>query len=240
LRVPVVLPAPLPPTLAPQNQIAGAVLPSSYISVSNGQYRLTPNTYVGLVWGITPNRAFTRVDFFLAPTGTGTTPTLIGSDVYMGDGISLSYYVPPGITGYLSALAYYGSGIVGGTAQSTFIYADSSNPPPVIIGGTFLDVSPHISLNNNTYVVQSGQNVMINWEATFPAQTLRVDFFLIPPTGVNGTLLGTDYNLADGAEIMWISVPPGTQGTLRAVAAFSGGYEPQASSEFYVVTETVQ
>jgi len=238
LRVPVVLPPPITPTFTQGNTVTGAVVPSPFISVSQGQYQVAPDAYVVLSWNITPNN-FTRVDFFLTPTGTGITPSLIGSDTYFADGISINFLVPRNLLGYVSAIALRGSGIVGNTAQDTLIYAQAANNPPVIVGGTALDVSPRISLNNNTYVVQTGQTVTINWEASFPSQTQRVEFYLIPPGEVTRTLLGTDFNLADGAEIVW-TVPSGAQGTLRAMAIFTGGYDPALSTEYYIVTEAVQ
>ncbi|MBK9751053.1 MAG: LysM peptidoglycan-binding domain-containing protein [Chloroflexi bacterium] len=237
LRVPVLLPV-ITPTV-PGNQNAGIVVPSPYVRIYNGQYEVLPDTNIALVWQITPARTFTRVDFFLTPTGTGTTPTLIGSDTYMADGISINFFVPRGLNGYVTALAYYGSGVVGGTIAGTLIYAGAVVSPPVIVGGTLLDVVPNLGLNNNTYVVQTGQTVTINWAATFPSETLRVEFYLIPPGQTSGTLLGTDYNLGDGAQAVW-TVPSGAQGTLRALAIYSGGFDPAASSEYYVVTEAVQ
>lgn len=239
LRVPVILPVITPTWTPPGNQVAGAVIPSPYVSVANGQYALTPDATVALVWQITPAITFTRVDFFLTPTGTGTTASLIGTDTYLADGIAINFRVPRGLLGYVSAIAYYGSGIVGRTAQDTMIYALPNVELPQITPRT-LTITPYISLNNNTFVLQSGQSVSIQWNAGFPEQTQRVDFFLIPPTGANGMLLGTDYNLTDGAQIVWNTVPPDIQGTLRAVATFPSGTEPQSSAEYYIVTEVVQ
>ncbi len=237
LRVPVLLPI-ITPTV-PGNQNAGVVVPSPYVRIYNGQYEVLPDTNIALVWQITPVRTFTRVDFYLTPTGTGSTPSLIGSDTYMADGISINFFVPRGLLGYVHAIAYYGSGIVGGTAQQTLIYAGAVVSPPVIVGGTALDVAPNLGLNNNTYVVQTGQTVTITWAATFPSETLRVEFYLIPPGQTSGALLGTDDNLGDGAQTAW-TVTAGVQGTLRALAIFSGGFDPAVSSEYYVVTEAVQ
>lgn len=112
-------------------------------------------------------------------------------------------------------------------------------PPALVVNPTALSVTPNIGFNNNTYTVQTGAAVTLTWNAAFPAQTMRVDFYLIAPATGVAALIGTDVNVGDGsAQALWI-VTPNVQGTIRAVASFSGGSAPFASSDYYVVTDAV-
>ncbi len=76
--------------------------------------------------------------------------------------------------------------------------------------------------------------ITISWPASFPTATERVVFELIPPGMGSGSAIGIDTNLGDGASILWNAVN-GTQGTVRAVAYFTGGYAPQISDFYYVI-----
>ena len=105
--------------------------------------------------------------------------------------------------------------------------------PPVVVGSG-LSISPYDALNNNTYILPPDVLITISWPATFPAATERVVFELIPPGMGSGSPIGIDTNLGDGASIVWNSVN-GTQGTVRAVAYFTGGYAPQISDFYYVI-----
>ncbi|MEP7291617.1 MAG: LysM domain-containing protein [Chloroflexota bacterium] len=105
--------------------------------------------------------------------------------------------------------------------------------PPVVLGSG-LDISPYDSVNNNTFLLPPDGLITITWPATFPAATDHVVFELIPPGMGSGSPIGLDSNLGDGASILWNAVS-GTQGTLRAVAYFTGGYAPQVSDSYYVI-----
>jgi LysM repeat protein len=105
--------------------------------------------------------------------------------------------------------------------------------PPVIIGSA-LSISPYDSVNNNTFMLPPDGLITISWPSSFPTATDRVVFELIPPGMGSGSAIGIDANLGDGASIVWTAVS-GTQGTLRAVAHFTGGYAPQISDFYYVI-----
>lgn len=105
--------------------------------------------------------------------------------------------------------------------------------PPVIIGSA-LSISPYDSVNNNTFMLPPDGLITISWVATFPTAATHVVFELIPPGMGSGSPIGQDSNLGDGASILWTAVS-GTQGTLRAVAYFNGGYAPQISDFYYVI-----
>ena len=227
LRVPVLLPPPatLTPT-TPSTGTSGSVVPSPFVRIVNGQYELVPDTTVNLSWAVNAS-GFTRVEFYAGAS-------LIGTDTFFGDGVGVNFLVPRNLVANLSAIAYQGNNVVRRTAQDTAVFAQQS--PPVIGGGTALTVAPYADFNNNTFVLQTGVDVTFAWNATFPAQTQRVDFILTPPGGGAAVTMGTDTNLADGAQIVW-NVPEGASGTVTAVAAFSGGFPSQSSDSYFIVTQ---
>ncbi len=229
-------PPPPPPPPPPGIQSIGAVQPSPFVSVNNGQYQLQGGTVVSLIWAINAS-GLARVDFFLAATGTGMSPVKLGSDTYFGDGTSIAWSVPPGISANLSAIGYDSHNhAVKQTAQYTLVYTNTppTVPPPPVVNGSALTFSPYESVNNNTFMLPPDQLITIRWDASFPSLTDRVVFELIPPGGGTPLAMGLDTNLGDGASILWRAVSE-TQGTVRAVAYFSGGYPPQYSSSYYVI-----
>jgi LysM repeat protein len=253
LRVPYVIAAPPiyppphypPPQYLPPSggwQAVGSVIPSPFLSLNGYQYQLQGGAVVSLSWAINTYNV-TRVEFYFTPSGSGLPPTLIGTDTYFGDGVAISWGVPPGVFGSLSASGFYGSGLVRTTAAYTFVYTNSVQPPPPtptpqpqppVVIGSGLSITPYDSVNNNTFILPPDQLITISWPATFPTATDRVVFELVPPGGGAGQPIGLDTNLGDGASILWNSVN-GTQGTVRAVAYFQGGYAPQYSDSYYVI-----
>ena len=230
-----------PPTQPPGGywQSIGQVLPSPFVSNSGGQYELQGGSVVSLSWAINAS-GLTRVEFYFAPSGTGSTPVLIGTDTYFGDGVSIGWAVPPGVLGHLSANGYTGSGLVKQTASYTFIYAGSpaTQPPPTpmppVIVGSALSFSPLGEINNNTVMLPPDQLISIVWNGSFPTATNRVEFLLVSPLDGSSQSLGVDLNPGDGVSIVWNAVR-GTQGTLSAIAYFDGGYTPQYSDSYYVI-----
>jgi hypothetical protein len=241
LRVPVPInPGPFPPPNPyppnpnppyPGVQSVGAVIPSPYISGYGGQYQLQAGATVTLVWAINP-AGLTRVDFYYAGG-------VIGTDSYFGDGVAITWVVPTYTNGYLNALGYSYGNLSRQTAQNTLVYTNNPSPitptpqPPVVVGSG-LSISPFDSVNNNTFILPPGQLITFSWPATFPTATERVVFELIPPGGSTGQAMGVDTNLGDGTSIIWNAVL-GTQGTVRAVAYFTGGYPPQYSDSYYII-----
>jgi LysM repeat protein len=225
-------PNPYPPHPQPGVQYIGAVIPNPYLSAYGGQYQLQAGAVVNLVWAINPS-GLTRVDFYYAGA-------IIGTDTYFGDGVSVTWLVPSYVSGYLNALGYSYSSLRMQTAQNTLVYTSNPNPtppptqqPPVVVGSG-LSISPFDSVNNNTFILPPDQLITFSWPATFPTATERVVFELIPPGGGTAQAMGIDTNLADGASIIWNAVL-GTQGTVRAVAYFTGGYPPQTSDSYYII-----
>ncbi len=186
-----------PPTQQPGGywQSIGQVLPSPFVSNSGGQYELQGGSVVSLSWAINAS-GLTRVEFYFAPSGTGSTPVLIGTDTYFGDGVSMAWAVPPGLLGTLSANGYIGSGLVKQTASYTFVYAGASptQPPPTplppVIVGSALSFSPYGEINNNTVMLPPDQLIQIVWNGSFPTATDRVEFRLVSPIDGSSQSLG--------------------------------------------------
>ena len=190
-----------------------------------------------LSWAIN-TYGLTRVDFYFSQSGLGMPAFVIGSDTYFGDGVSITWAVTPGISGTLTAIGYSGGRQSKATAAATFVFTNNpptQMPPPVIIG-TALSISPFTQVNNNVYQLPPDQLITISWPSTFPTATDRVVFELIPAGGGQPQAMGIDTNLGDGASIIWRAVDE-TQGTMRAVAYFSGGYGPQYSDSYYIIVK---
>jgi hypothetical protein len=196
---------------------------------------LAADATVSLVWNVQPFN-LTRVEFYAADSN-GANTTLVGTDTFFNDGVSVPFHVPTGFNGRFSAAAFRGSGLIAVTAQNTRAYAAAPVPPPPVISPTTLSVSPVVSVNNSTFVVSEGASVTITWTANFPPETDRVEFYLSPPTG-GTTAIGVDNNPSDGASILWI-VQPATGATLQATAFFNGGFSPQSSSSYSLVSEPI-
>lgn len=76
------------------------------VSFADGWYHLTPGTTVTITWPHAPVGA-ERVEFRVAPTGTGTGPgQLIAQDLTPIDGSAVTWIVPGAITAHIEAIAY--------------------------------------------------------------------------------------------------------------------------------------
>lgn len=76
---------------------------SPYIRIENGTYALQAGATITVTWVDAPAGA-TRVDFTLAPGGTGT-PQTIGSDLNPADGTLITWAIPSGANGTITGLA---------------------------------------------------------------------------------------------------------------------------------------
>ena len=74
------------------------------LGTDSGWIVLASGARVTVIWPDEPGGAV-RVDFTLAPTGTGMTPQTIGSDLTPADGASFVWTVPGGMTAHLQAVA---------------------------------------------------------------------------------------------------------------------------------------
>jgi hypothetical protein len=86
-------------------------------------YTLQGGASVTVSWAAAPTTA-SKVDFLVAPTGTGTTFTLIGTDTSPADGSAIPWTVPSGILGHIMAQATFSNGT---TKDSLLVNVYSEN-----------------------------------------------------------------------------------------------------------------
>ncbi|MAS38223.1 MAG: hypothetical protein CL610_29775 [Anaerolineaceae bacterium] len=90
--------------------------PSGQLSIApnggmeGGWLKLQAGTTVTITWVAVPTSSVQSVEFYLSPTGTGSTPSLIGTDTNFGDGVTTTWAVPGSLSGYISAIAFTADG----------------------------------------------------------------------------------------------------------------------------------
>jgi hypothetical protein len=92
------------PNYTPPGGQRNVLTVSPYTRYQDGWTYVRGNTMIAIIWSDAPVGA-TRIDFTMAPTGTGITPTPIGTDQNAADGGMVSWFVPTGMLGYLQAVA---------------------------------------------------------------------------------------------------------------------------------------
>lgn len=85
---------------------------SPVVRQDNNWLVLAAGEQVTLSWQGGPANGVERVEFYLSPTGTGTTPQIIALDSNASDGISAQWTVLPPFTGHLTARAFLNDGRV--------------------------------------------------------------------------------------------------------------------------------
>lgn len=98
-------------------------------------------------------------------------------------------------------------------------------PNPIPANAGYVVISPYTYLDASGYTLQPNVTVTLSWPEARRDAT-RVDFFFTPTGGVTN-VIGSDFNVADGAAMSW-SVGQGSQGTLTATA-FIGGSASQST-----------
>jgi len=231
LRVPT-LPRPIPTvppvmTMPPLGMVIGtiAVSPSVY---NDAWYRLPSGQNVTIQWVDIQSfiSQMTIVQFYLIPTGTGTTVArqFLGTDSYMGDGASINWTVTPGgFSGYIVAEGQSASGYFA-TSRTLQVYAPPSvTAVPVEEGQIFITPATEA---DGWYALTPGQTVTILWQgATTLNQAVAVEFYMAPTgTGTYDArqLLGTDNIPSDGAGISWQVAPDGFSAHIWAEAVGGG------------------
>ncbi len=102
---------------------SGSVGVSPILRNDGGWMVLQIGATVTLTWPEAPTQA-SYVEFFIAPSGTGSTPILIATDNSMLDGASVSWIVPPSLMGHLSATATMPDGRTTNTATLTQVVGE--------------------------------------------------------------------------------------------------------------------
>ncbi|MCC6612971.1 MAG: LysM peptidoglycan-binding domain-containing protein [Anaerolineae bacterium] len=201
LRVPTVI---LPPTNTPTNiQVVGAVAVSPVLRVEGDINVLVPDGVVTLTWnvpGLTNVPASTsRMQFYVTPSGTGTTPVLIGTDANLTDGGAITWRVPNSALGWLSAeIVSIDYSVQARTATSTRIAVEWQTPVPA---------PTIVSFTASSASINAGGSITLNWEvrdatgvsirvinpdgneaARFDHQALKSTLNYTVPLTVSGTL----------------------------------------------------
>jgi LysM repeat protein len=107
------------PSLVPPGGPRNVLVAAPVIRVEGSVSVLRANTTVVITWPDTPPGA-DRIDLKLTPTG-GSAQT-IGSDLNAADGMTVTWNVPAGVTGYLQAMATMPDGSI----QSSELFGVSS------------------------------------------------------------------------------------------------------------------
>jgi LysM repeat protein len=100
-----------------------AVSISPNLGFDGSVYTVQGGASVTVSWVAAPTTA-SKVDFLVAPTGTGTTFTLIGTDSNPADGSAIPWTVPSGILGHIMAQATFSNGT---TKDSLLVNVYSEN-----------------------------------------------------------------------------------------------------------------
>ncbi len=101
-----VRPEAVDPAPGPQGQLG--IEPNG--GEDNGWLVLEAGSTVTITWSGAPTANVQSVEFYLSPTGTGSAAALIGTDSTPGDGAAISWTVPGGLSGYISAIAFTNDG----------------------------------------------------------------------------------------------------------------------------------
>jgi LysM repeat protein len=109
--------------------VGGQLTVSPVIGNDSGWFILQPGSVVTITWPRAEQLGTVEVNFTLSPPGTGSTPSIIGTDINTADGVSIQWTVPPdGTQGYLEATA----GTLGGR-----VLVDQTQIPLQILASRF-------------------------------------------------------------------------------------------------------
>ncbi len=99
------------PNFVPSEGRYNTLTITPYVQASGGWLTLAAGATVTVSWRDAPVGA-TRIDFTLAPTGTGSVAQVIGSDLSPADGAIITWSVPGGITAHVQANATMPGGTI--------------------------------------------------------------------------------------------------------------------------------
>ena len=160
LRVPTVI---LPPTNTPSNvQLVGAVTVAPVLRVEGDINVLVPDGVVTLTWNVTgltnvPSST-ARMQFYVTPSGTGSTPVLIGTDINLVDGGAITWRVPNSALGWLTAeIVSANYAVLARTASPVRIAVEWQTPVPTPTIVSFVASSASVN---------AGDPVTLTWEVT--------------------------------------------------------------------------
>lgn len=202
------------------------VAPLGQVRVANGQlrsdgwYELKNGEAALLTWTEAPTTA-SRVEFYSAPSGTGMTPTLIGTDNNLSDGAGISWQAPAGFMGHLSAKVYMSDGYVYETPTLTAVIM---NLPPLPVSGKLV-IDPNIGFDGTTFTMDRNAVVTVRLVDSDLTAVSYVDFYYhVEVSGIDEQTvhIGRDGSMGDGAQVSW-HIPGGVGGYIYATAVMNDG-----------------
>ncbi len=202
------------PRLPLQNEQVGWITFSPAPVVNNGVNLLQSGQTYTLIWTGASMSGLVAVDFVFYSNDTPNYFT-IGTDAWLTDGASATWIAPSTINGTVVAI-----GRRSGTETIRFS-ADANvyafHPDMGRYGAVTVD--PYVSLEGDIYSVNQGSTATLAWPESPQADITRVEFEMeIASAGSpSWTLIGTDVNLSDGAQVL-VTFTPHMTGRVRAVA----------------------
>lgn len=206
----------VPMSPIPTNQTVGVVRVDPYQGVE-WVYPLPANTAVTFTWSGVPANIQSATFTYYGDDGTTLN---IGTDPTIANGASITWTTPTNFNGRVIA-----SGQVIG---QTNVYRQSHEiriyrgQPQTSLGE--VAVSPYIRIQDGMYILDISQNITLSWSQA-PRDALMVEFSIQIASAANPnewTLIGTDWNLADGVSII-TTFTPRMGGEVQAVAHYSDG-----------------
>ena len=165
----------------------GSIMITPSTALDGAWIALSPQQPVTIQWLGGPIFQIARVEFYLAPTGTGTYDArqLLGTDTLPADGASISWQViPGGLTGHLWAEGYDGQNNLVAFSPTFQVVADASAAPTAGAGSV---LTP-----NQTGQVITAQNA--DRLTVLDALPLPADITWIAWSGDNRTLAAATTN----------------------------------------------
>jgi len=189
---------------------------------TNGAILIEALTRVRLIWQSQQmsNIPGAYAEFYVIRTGD--MPEVIGTDMYLEDGVSVNWEVPATLTGTLTAaIRTSEENVLFRTAVATNIVSREKNIPS-LPGSGRVTLSPATGTTLSEYniyceVVIANSLVTLSWEEGSVTPINQVEFYFWPFGNSSSIRVGVDNNLADGASFVWM-VPGGSKGKLSAVA----------------------
>jgi LysM repeat protein len=113
-------------------------------------------------------------------------------------------------------------------------------PNPADYGAVIL--SPYVQRDGDQFTIAPGIQISVYWPSAPGSNVARVEFYITPTgTGMADArqLIGTDYNLSDGAQINWTTPPTGILGHAHATAFMNNGAAVETTSYAMIYSETM-
>lgn len=226
-RLPIPTPTAVPATPIPATAVPNTPVPTDVSVVFLGKVTFSAGTYldadnIQLTGGQTITLAYPEssagahhVDFLLA-NADGSVSGVIGSDTDLGDGASVTWTVPIGLTGNaVYANLFQNASTITQTSLRTKAYTAVADEGTIGLSHIVLDDE-----EGNIHL-QPGATLTVTY-VDGRTDLGRADFALFNPATDGWTTLGVDSNLADGVSVQW-TVPYGLEGQHIFASTYTTG-----------------